>query len=546
MARVVIIGSGAGGSIAAMAFAEAGWETLILERGPNRYIPVGGRLSAAMSASPIPAGGPDAVRVFTHRTSAQNLIGPFNALPQVVGGATTHWDAKTPRFWDIDFKKRTLLGDVADAWIDDWPFDYAELSAYYDAVEEIVGVQGDVSRFPAATLAHAPRRGALPMPAGRPQQSSQLLARAADALGWYAFPVPMAANSTYRNGRPACTDCGDCCGFACASGARSGAIAPLRRAQAAGARICAGHRVSRIAHRNGRATGVECYVGGEVTKIASDFVVVAASAIETVRLALISDLPNPRGLIGAGMMFHAAAIGVGTVDAPLDTLPGRHYTHAMDEFADPAFAGAARAARAAGLPYLRGGTVELGTDARALPGDVGSPWAGTDPARILLTEMHAEDLAQPHNRVRLAHHHDSHGLPVAHVTYASHPHEIVAHEFYAGHLCRLLELADAAGATVSPRLRLAPSARPLVPAELPNTHHTMGGMRMSADASRRVVDANGIVDGLDNVAICDGAVFPTSAAHNPTLTIMATSLRTAAAVCGWRWVRSTTRQRSIA
>src|SRR5207247_10864687 len=49
-------------------------------------------------------------------------------LPSTVGGGTIHWDAKTPRFWDIDFKKRSLLGPVEGADIQDWPFEYRDLA----------------------------------------------------------------------------------------------------------------------------------------------------------------------------------------------------------------------------------------------------------------------------------------------------------------------------------------------------------------------------------------------------------------------------------
>ena len=59
----------------------------------------------------------------------------------------------------------------------------------------------------------------------------------------------------------------------------------------------------------------------------------------------------------------------------------------------------------------------------------------------------------------------------------------------------------------------------------------MGGMRMGADPRTSVTDADGLVRGLDNVGVADASVFPTSGAHNPTLTLMAVALRNAR-----RWV----------
>jgi choline dehydrogenase-like flavoprotein len=52
-------------------------------------------------------------------------------------------------------------------------------------------------------------------------------------------------------------------------------------------------------------------------------------------------------------------------------------------------------------------------------------------------------------------------------------------------------------------------------------------MPMGEDAKTSVTDRDGRHHHLDNVFVADGAVFPTSGGHNPTLTIMATALRQA-------------------
>jgi hypothetical protein len=55
----------------------------------------------------------------------------------------------------------------------------------------------------------------------------------------------------------------------------------------------------------------------------------------------------------------------------------------------------------------------------------------------------------------------------------------------------------------------------------------MGGLRMSGDPKLGATDGWGRIHTMDNVVVADGAVFPTSGGHNPTLTIMATALRNA-------------------
>jgi choline dehydrogenase-like flavoprotein len=64
---------------------------------------------------------------------------------------------------------------------------------------------------------------------------------------------------------------------------------------------------------------------------------------------------------------------------------------------------------------------------------------------------------------------------------------------------------------------------------VPDNRHILGGMRMSASPASGVTDAVGMVHGLDNVGVSDASVFPTSGAHNPTLTLMAVALRNARA-----------------
>ena len=57
--------------------------------------------------------------------------------------------------------------------------------------------------------------------------------------------------------------------------------------------------------------------------------------------------------------------------------------------------------------------------------------------------------------------------------------------------------------------------------------HHMGTTRMSADPKQGVVDANCKVHGLANLYISSCGVYPTAGGVNPTLTLLALSLRLA-------------------
>jgi choline dehydrogenase-like flavoprotein len=57
--------------------------------------------------------------------------------------------------------------------------------------------------------------------------------------------------------------------------------------------------------------------------------------------------------------------------------------------------------------------------------------------------------------------------------------------------------------------------------------HHMGTTRMNADPHKGVVDADCKVHGIDNLYIASSSCFPNGGAVNPTLTIVALSIRLA-------------------
>ena len=303
------------------------------------------------------------------------------------------------------------------------------------------------------------------------------------------------------------------------------------------------HRVDR---RGTRATGVS-YLdpAGRPGFEPADLIVLAASAIETVRLALLSGFPDPHGLLGRHLMFHWFTDGSGVfLDQRIHANRGRSTTHAAEDFADPDFPGARQAAAAAGLPYLRGGLLELGgtqepisealTYKRLLPllapdKPFGAAFKQLMRSsllrdRLLGVTMVGEDLPQPTNRVDLDPSvRDAYHVPVARITYSPHRHELAAQRFYRPLLVQLLRAAGADAALAVP----ATSSDTTVggEADTPTGMHIMGGMRMGTDPRRSVCDPYGAVRGIDNVVVADASVFVTSGAANPTLTLMATALR---------------------
>jgi gluconate 2-dehydrogenase alpha chain len=545
-----------------MVLASAGWDVTVFEKGANYFTDLSSDLPGTVFSNdelkmdrsfslPDPTAEP---RVFRSSPEATPIIGAVESLPQTVGGGTVHWDAKTPRYWDIDFKKLSMLGPVPGAEITDWPFDYDEISPYYDRIEELIGVAGDIGLFPSEpTLAHAPRTRPLPMSPGPPEYSSLVVSEGCRRVGLHPFLAPMAINGREYQGRPRCNNCGFCSGYGCPILARIGALAPLREALRFGAELRANSMVVKVETNGRKVTGLSWLDDHNVLHTESaDAVVLAANAIETSRLALLSGLPDPYGLAGRRVMFHWFSEGSGIfLGERLHNYRGRDHTHDIDDFADPDFPGAREAAKRAGLPYFRAGKVELG--GTQLPLDEASSYQevlrllvpqkpfGRDFKQLMRTsllrdrlcgvELIGEDLPYATNRVDLDPSvRDWRGLPVARITYGPGASELAAQAFYLPWIVKLLK---AAGADVAISIAEIPSTRfPIAQDQVPATEHVMGGMPMGTDPRTSVTDPHGRHHHLDNLFVSDGSVFPTSGGHNPTLTIMATALRQAASWAG--------------
>jgi len=546
--KAIVIGSGAGGSFAALELAKAGWQVTIFEKGPNHFSNLAGQGpigtvfandSLAMIVRNYP--GPD--------SAPAQYTGSVDELPQVVGGGTVHWDAKVPRFWDLDFQQLSALGPVPGADLADWPFSYADIAPYYDEVEQLIGVQGDTGAFPDIVKKHAPRKNQYPMPPGPQMRASVAVAAGAAAVGLHPFPFPMAANSASGyNGQHACNNCGFCSSFGCPVVARPSALIPLRQALRTGkVQLVPETMVTRVLLTGSgaarRATGVRWIKmtgQGTVTGTENaDCVVLAASAIETVRLALLSEFPDRSGKLGRRLMLHAFVDGTAIfLDERMHAYRGRSVTQCVEDAVDPDFPGARAFARAHGLPYLRGGLMELGgsqdpiSEAQSYQTLLGfirsaKPF-GTEFKQLMRSSVLRDRLAGcsfiGHDLPYLAHTvtldpavKDVFGLPVARVTWSAGQHEQVAQQFW---IPRLKTMMTRAGAGVALAVPATDNS-----GGVPTGNHIMGGMMMGPDPATSVTGPYGQVHGLDNVYVADGSVFVTSGAHNPTNTIMAVALR---------------------
>ena len=554
----VIVGSGPGGSTVADVLTGAGWSVIVLEKGRNHllqldppYESLGHFSNDEIKFQRRHFLGPDPLlEPRTYRRSAADgdriLTGEVNNLPSTVGGGGHHADAKLPRFQETDFHVRSDLGPIDGAHIADWPISYDELEPHYAAVERIIGVAGDHTANPFASW----RSGPYPMPPGADMFGALLTSEAARNRGLHPYRAPTGVNSIPYDGRPACNNCGFCGGYSCPIHAKGDPIASLQRALRTGnceLRPECYVTTIEVDSTGTRATGVrylDVAAGNAERTVTARHVVLAAGAFETPRLLLRSGgVGNSSDAVGRYLTYHFQTFTVGVFPFSLHAERGRSVTHLHDDFIN-GDDDAQRAARAAGLPWIRGGTVEHGGGGSPVQEALTSPMGPMHTLamkgsalrdRLWAFTMQAEDLPQWTNRIDLDPSVvDAWGFPAGRVTYQPHQHELVASAHYAPTLEQLMTDAGAemAFTTTSPPqgdldlhgkspLGIAPASK-----------HVMGTCRMGDDPRTSVVNRESRFHDVENLLCADSSVFTTAAGYNPTLTLCALAHRAACLLAG--------------
>lgn len=529
----IIVGSGAGGGVVAYVLAANGWKVALVEKGRNPYPTLG---------DPILRGslyGNDELKALRRFTFQDPLIEPrvyrINDAPEYttgdiqalgigLGGGTVQYDADSPRIQQVDLSLRSTFGAVEGADVVDWPLTYADLEPYFDETERLIGVQGLAGADPFAE----PRKP-YPMPPGYFGKAEVVLAAGARRMGVHPHPMPIAINSMFYRGRPACVNCGFCF-VGCPINAKgSTAVTVIRDALLSGnLTILDEACVTRVdTEPSGeRATGVT-YLdrNGAPQSITGNHVVLACNAIETPRLMLESvstahpkGLGNGNDLVGRYLMFHVVFNVIARFNDEIRSYRGRVIKMALADWTRPD-----------GSPdFVRGGYVELGGRIHPVEFGASLPWQlhktlmvkGTWRRDMSAVSMMGEDLPQFANRVELDPAvRDVYGRPAPRITYQYHPHDLAMIAKYTPLMQKICEESGAA------------ETMPMDMSQhygAPETKHLLGTTRMGADPATSVCDPWGRLHQVQNVWIADGSTWPTSAGFNPVLTQQALAYRTAA------------------
>jgi choline dehydrogenase-like flavoprotein len=486
---VVVIGSGAGGGTLSNELAQKGIDVVCLEAGP--------RLTLADVVNDPP--------VMDQRMGWHDKrIGPLVWVCKTVGGTTMRWSGVTPRIQEHEFRALSTYGQFdAGTTLIDWPLTLKELLPYYDKAEDKMGVSGTHGIPPSAET-----------------NNYKVVKAGGTRVGYKEITSSRTAiNPVARNGRPGCQQLAFC-NSGCAIGAKwSTLYTEVPAAEQTGHfELRTGAMAVRINHdKNGRATGV-VYKGadGVMQEQKARAVCVAGNVVETTRILLNSEsslfpqgLANSTDNVGKHYMRHTFGYAIGIMPKPVNFHRGTRQSGIIldEQYHKPerGFAGG----------YIM---ETLGLDPWNVSNAVGG-W-GVDNTRfaenytnLACLFITGEDPPEASNRISLhATERDENGLPVPVIEYRDHANTLAMRDHsmkMSRAIYESLGSSDFAGG------------------DIPVGAHNMGVARMSSNPDDGVTNRWGQTHDVDNLFVSDGSTFSTSAAANPTLTIVALAIRQA-------------------
>lgn len=298
----IIVGSGAGGGMAAYVLANAGLQVALIEAGPM-YDP---RVNVTQLKWPWESprrGASTKLRPFGDFDACYggwDIDGePYTKAEgtqwdwwraRMVGGRTNHWGRISLRFGPKDFKRKDI-----DGLGDNWPIGYEDIKPYYDRIDKLLGVFGSNEG-----LENDPDGFFLPPP--KPRLHELMIKKSAMAAGVNVIPSRLSILTKKINEeRGSCFYCSQCNRGCTVYADFSSSSVLVKPALATGKVDLFTNAMARevLTNKEGKATGISYVNKDELQEyqVKGKTVILAASACESARLMLNSKSQrHPNGL----------------------------------------------------------------------------------------------------------------------------------------------------------------------------------------------------------------------------------------------------------
>ena len=533
---VCIIGSGVGASGVAHTLVNAGKRVIMLERGGflqerdfskdeiaycKRDIVTPNLQESYHTIEDLEGGE------WIKTTTTQTESSFFNG--NIVGGSSNFMSGYFHRLKPVDFKLQSTFGSIEGANVVDWCIDYNELEPYYEKVERIVGVSGEVTNH----KHHEPRSTPnFPLPPLQEHPITKLIDHACDRLNFTPYKTPRAILSKPKDRRDNCYYSNYCGSYGCSSGAKGSARASLLQPllKKKNFTIITHAFVRKLNEENSTVTQA-IYIDTKSKKehtVEAKIFVVAGQAVESSRLLLNSKSKNfPKGLannsnqVGKNLLFSAGGIGSGQFDAesmPLKDLMVEglfinrslcdwYVTDSMKggiidflfEHANPISKASKQKWGQGGLLWgeaLQNKIFKKFTTTKQLNFEIFNDWLPTDNCFVSVDEKYK----------------DIYGVPVANIRIGYHPHDLKVGKLLAEKAEKLLITMGAK--------EVYSSISPYPPANL-----QAGGCRFGDDPKKSVLNRYCQAHEVKNLFVTDGSFMPTGGSVTYTWTIYANAFR---------------------
>ncbi|WP_281214183.1 GMC family oxidoreductase [Shewanella insulae] len=489
-ADVVIVGSGAGGGVAAEIMAEAGLSVIIVEGGPLKS-------SESFNMEERRA-YPNLYQQAASMKTKDKAIGIFQG--RAVGGSTTiNWTTsiRTPEnalaFWA---EHKSVEGLSREA-----------LTPWFEKMEQRLSI----TKWPF-----------------EPNRNNMALRQGCEALGWDYTVIKRNVAGCWNTGY---------CGMGCPVNAKqSMLVTTIPAALDRGATLVSRAKVSKIEHHNDRVYALKAQAlteslrpSGVQLMLKAKHYILSAGAIHTPALMMRSRLPDPQKLLGKRTFLHPTVLSGALFNDAINGHSGAPQSIYSDQFV-----------------WQDGADGELGYKLEVPPIHpvlIASKSLGYG-------QSHAELMAQFNQLqvtialMRDGYHVDSPGgqvqltdkgytldypLTDAFWRAARRAFASMAELQFAAGAQKVLPMSE--GMPYLPSWQAAKEAiaeMPLAPFKtVVASAHVMGGCPLGEDTSQAMVDSRGRSHYLENLSVMDGSLFPTSLGANPQLSIYGITARNA-------------------